>query len=112
MYTRLGIGKEAGAIIRRLRGEAVSQGALALRAGTSQSYISRLEAGEINPTVEQIDHLLNCLGYRLKLEPEPLTQRSDPASYAEQLAMSPEERMQSAAAIQNTVVELRSALAG
>lgn len=111
MDTTRGIGEETGALIRRLRGDSVSQGALAVRAGTSQSYISRLEAGQINPTVQQIDHLLNCLGYRLAIEPAPLERRTDPAAYAEQLAMTPEERMASAAAIHNTIVELKSGLA-
>lgn len=107
-----GISEEVGALIKRLRGNHVSQGALALRAATSQSYISRLEAGEINPTVARVGHLLNCLGYQLSIEAKPLATRTDPASYAEQLAMTSEERIQSAAAIHNALIELRAEAKG
>jgi transcriptional regulator with XRE-family HTH domain len=107
MDTTDGMAREAGRIIRALRGSSISQAALALRAQTSQSYVSRLEAGGVNPTIEQLEHLLNCLGYRLKIEAEPLSRRGDPIAYAQQLAMTAEERIASAAAIHNTILELR-----
>jgi predicted transcriptional regulator len=88
----------------------VSQRALAIRARTSQSYISRVEAGSVTPTLGQAEHLVNCLGYRLLIEPEPLPSRRDPAARAEQLAMTPEERMQSAANLHNAMVELRASI--
>jgi transcriptional regulator with XRE-family HTH domain len=91
-----------------VRGDRVSQRALAIRAGTSQSYVSRVEAGGVQPTLGQAERLLNCLGYQLTLDLEPLPSRSDPHGLPAQLAMTAEERMQSAAAIHNAVVELRS----
>jgi len=95
-----------GKLLARLRGP-VSQGALAVRGGTSQSYVSRVESGQVQPTLAQAEHLLNCLGYTLDMQAKPMSQRSDPYGLPAQLAMSAEERMQSAAAIHNTMIELR-----
>lgn len=61
----------------------------------------------MQPTIAQAEHLLRCLGYQLKLELEPLAGRSDRAGLPDQLVMSAEERMQSAAALHNAMVELR-----
>jgi transcriptional regulator with XRE-family HTH domain len=99
-----------GKVLRELRGERVSQRSLAIRAGTSQSYISRVEAGDITPTLATAEHLLNCLGYRLPLRPERLPSRSDPAAFADQLSMTAEERMQSAAALHNAAAEMKAGL--
>jgi transcriptional regulator with XRE-family HTH domain len=99
-----------GSVLRALRGSRVSQSALAVRAKTSQSYVSRVEAGTVVPTLEAAEHLVNCLGYRLRVEPEPLPSRSDPAARAEQLAMTPEERMRSAANLHNAIAELRASV--
>jgi predicted transcriptional regulator len=85
---------------------------LALRAATSQSYVSRVEAGEVIPTLGQAERLMNCLGYRLRVQLEPLPRRSDPSALVEQLAMSAEERMQSAAALHNAMAEMRAGLGG
>jgi transcriptional regulator with XRE-family HTH domain len=101
-----------GSVLRGLRGDRVSQRALAIRAQTSQSYISRVESGDVIPTIEQAERLVNCLGYRLRVEAEPLPRRSDPAARAEQLAMTPQERVQSAANLHNAMRELRSSVDG
>jgi transcriptional regulator with XRE-family HTH domain len=98
---------DVGTLISRLRGDRVSQRALAVRAGTSQSYLSRVEAGAVQPTLAQAERLLNCLGYTLKIHLEPLPRRSDPYGLPDQLAMTAEERLQSAAALHNATVELR-----
>lgn len=98
---------EVGKLIVRLRGDRVSQRALAVRAGTSQSYISRVESGAVQPTLAQAERLLSCLGYRLRVQAEPLPRRFDPDALPAQLAMTAEERMQSAAALHNAMVELR-----
>jgi transcriptional regulator with XRE-family HTH domain len=99
-----------GELLRRLREGRLSQGALALRAATSQSYVSRVEAGEVIPTVEQAEHLMNCLGYQLRMRVEPLPRRSDRGALVDQLAMSPQERMQSAAALHNVMAEMKASL--
>lgn len=97
-------------LLRQLRTNRVSQRALALRAGTSQSYVSRVESGAIVPTIAQAERLLNCLGYSLRIEAQPLPARSDPGSLPDQLAMSAEERMASAASLHNAMVELKAGL--
>lgn len=99
-----------GQLLRGLREGRLSQGALALRAATSQSYISRVEAGEVIPTLGQAERLMNCLGYQLRVRAEPLPRRSDSGALAEQLAMSAEERMQSAATLHNAMVEMKAGL--
>jgi len=101
-----------GGLLRRLREGRLSQRALALRAGTSQSYISRVESGEVLPTLTQAERLLNCLGYDLRVQVNPLPRRSDRGALADQLAMSPQERMQSAAALHNAMAEMRAGLSG
>ncbi|MGH2801072.1 MAG: helix-turn-helix domain-containing protein [Thermoleophilaceae bacterium] len=97
-------------MLRRLRAGRLSQAELAVRAATSQSYLSRVEAGDVAPTLQQAEHLLNCLGYRLRVEVEPLARRSDPGSLPDQLAMTAEERLQSAAALHNAMAEMRAGL--
>ncbi len=101
-----------GGLLRRLRGGRLSQEALAVRAGTSQSYVSRVEAGEVMPTLGQAERLMNCLGYELRVQAKPLLRRSDRGALAGQLAMSPQERMQSAAALHNAMAEMRAGLSG
>ena len=101
-----------GELLRRLRTGRLSQEALAVRAATSQSYVSRVEAGEVLPTLGQAKHLLHCLGYELRLNVEPLPRRSDREALIDQLAMSPEERMQSAAALHNVMAEMKAASNG
>ncbi len=96
-----------GRLLARLRGDRVTQRALAIRVGTSQSYVSRVEAGTVHPTLAQAERLLNCLGYELNLQPAAMPRRSDRHGLPAQLAMTAEERMQSAAALNNTVAELR-----
>ncbi|HWY17566.1 MAG TPA: helix-turn-helix transcriptional regulator [Solirubrobacteraceae bacterium] len=99
-----------GLLLRELREGKLSQGGLAVRAATSQSYVSRVEAGEVTPTLGQAERLVNCLGYRLWVQVEPLPRRSDPGALVEQLAMSAEERMQSAAALHNAIAEMKAGL--
>jgi predicted transcriptional regulator len=106
-------GKDSfGELLRRLRTDCLSQSALALRAATSQSYISRVEAGEVLPTLGQAEHLVNCLGYELRVQVEPLPRRSDRWAMVDQLAMSPEERIQSAAALHNAMAEMKAGSSG
>jgi transcriptional regulator with XRE-family HTH domain len=106
MNTRAGM-NGFGAMLAQLRGKRVSQGVLALRAGTSQSYVSRVEAGRVQPSLAQAQRLLHALGYEMKIEPKPMRVRSDPAGRPAQLAMSAEERFESAAAMGNLAAELR-----
>lgn len=109
MHVSSGIGEGFGALLRELRGP-VSQRELAVRAGTSQSYLSRVESGEVVPSLSQAEHLANCLGYGLRVELEPLARRSDPDGLPDQLAMTAEERMESAANLHNAMQQMTAAM--
>lgn len=70
-------------LLRRTRErQGVTQAALAIRAGTSQSYVSRVESGAVTPTLARAAHLLRCLGHELDLEARPMPMR-DPEGMPE-----------------------------
>ncbi len=58
--------------------QGISQRRLALRAGTSQDAISRIERGVESPTVERLAKLLLVLGERLELNAAPLAETVGP----------------------------------
>ncbi len=63
----------AATLLREARARhGISQRRLALRAGTSQDAISRIERGVESPTLERLTHLLMVLGERLELSAVPL----------------------------------------
>ncbi|HEX9967030.1 MAG TPA: helix-turn-helix transcriptional regulator [Solirubrobacterales bacterium] len=76
---------------RRRRG--ISQKSLALRAGTDQAAISRIERGEISPTVETVERLLAAMGECLVMGSEPVERHHDPLHVRASLNRSPEERL-------------------
>lgn len=83
-----------GEIVRQTRQRhAVSQRVLALRASTDQAAISRIERGEISPSVETVERLLAAMGERLALESTPLERNYDPLHMRATLQRSPEERL-------------------
>jgi transcriptional regulator with XRE-family HTH domain len=60
-----------GELIRDARRRhGLSQRRLALRAGTSQAWISRVERGEVSPSIESLDRLLLVMGESLRLDVE------------------------------------------
>jgi transcriptional regulator with XRE-family HTH domain len=64
---------EAGALLRERRlAHGLSQSEFAIRAGTRQATISRIENGHEIPTVQRLDQLLTALGERLELRAVPL----------------------------------------
>jgi hypothetical protein len=64
---------DPGKIVRERRlANGLTQTQLALRAGSTQAAISRLERGELSPTIETIDRLLAVMGE----EAEILVRRS------------------------------------
>ena len=85
---------EAGELIRRSRKRhGLSQRRLALRAGTDQAAISRIERGETSPTIETLERLLAAMGERLSIQPEPLDREYDPLHMRATLERTPEERL-------------------
>lgn len=83
-----------GALIRERRlAHGLSQAQLALRAGTTQAAISRLEHDQLSPTVETLEGLLMVLGEAAVLgfaREEPPFDRSHLRAA---MARSPEERL-------------------
>jgi transcriptional regulator with XRE-family HTH domain len=70
---------------------------LAVRAGTSQDAISRIERGVEAPTFERFAQLMLAMGERIALGLEPLESKAPAAELAAAGAMTPEERLREAA---------------
>lgn len=68
----------------------LSQAQLALRAGTDQAAVSRIERGEVSPTIETVERLLAAMGERLEVEAKPIPREYDPLHLQASLRRSPE----------------------
>ncbi len=71
----------------------ISQRRLALRAGTSQDAISRIERGVESPTLERLSNLLMALGERLELQSVPIGETDQGSA----VPLTPNERLREAA---------------
>jgi transcriptional regulator with XRE-family HTH domain len=78
---------------RRRRG--LSQRRLALRAGTTQAWISAIERETAQPTVEMLRRLLLVMGEELVLDARPLRSDADhdPVGSAAARRLTPDERI-------------------
>ena len=95
----------ASALLREARErQGVSQRRLALRAGTSQDAISRIERGVESPTVERLAKLLLVLGERLELHAAPLAEAEGPVE-----TLTASERLREAASWNLVASELEIA---
>lgn len=84
-----------GQVIRQRRlAHGLTQAQLALRAGTTQTALSRLERGEISPTFATLERLLFVLGEEAALRVVPLEGDHDAAHLADLHARSPSERLE------------------
>lgn len=84
----------ASVLVREARARnGISQRRLALRAGTSQDAISRIERGVESPTLERLARLLMVLGERLELDTVPLAEAGDDVGPR----LTPHERLREAA---------------
>lgn len=85
---------QAGELIRRTRERhGLSQAQLAVRAGTTQTAISRLERGQRSPTVQTLRRLLVVMGEDLILGTDPLEARHDAAHLRAERTLSPAQRL-------------------
>ena len=85
---------DPGQLIREARKRhGLSQQSLARRVGTRQSAVSRLERGEVSPTVETLNLMLNAMGERLEIGGAPLERDYDPLHRKAQAERTPEERL-------------------
>lgn len=83
---------------------------MALRAGTSQDAISRIERGAETPTVERFAQILLAMGENLRIDTEPLETPVPSADLAFAATMTPSERLREAASWNRVASQL--ALAG
>ena len=92
-------GMDSGAVLRDWRKRAgLSQTQLALRTGTHQSVIARIERRGVRPTVDTLDRLLRACGASLEATPAPSTMGMvDAAEMRHLLARPPLHRIASAA---------------
>jgi len=85
---------DAGELIRRTRERhGISQRSLALRTGTDQAAVSRIERGEVSPSVDTVERLLAAMGEGLGLEAVPFARDYDPVHLRATLERSPAERL-------------------
>jgi transcriptional regulator with XRE-family HTH domain len=89
----------------RIRHE-VSQEQLAVRAGTTQSAISRIESGRISPSVKTLCELLHLLGEDLVLSTEPRDWGIDRGQVRERLRLTPQQRLDHSLAFAEQMIEL------
>jgi transcriptional regulator with XRE-family HTH domain len=88
----------------------LSQRRLALRAGTSQSAIARIERGDEEVTWPRLRGLMSAMGEEPVLSARPLASRYDAADLLRDRRMSPESRLTNGIAFNELATEL--ALAG
>ena len=90
---------DAGRFIRERRlSNGLTQAQLALRAGSTQAAISRLERGELSPTVDTIERLLAVMGEEAEMVAGRRPLDCDPARLRALRTRPPAERMAQAMA--------------
>ena len=100
----------AGELLREARRRhGLSQRQLAARARTSQAAVSRIERGVVAPTVTTLAELLRLMSEELILAAEPFDWGHDRTLIEINLARTPAERIDAAAATAGLVLELRGA---
>jgi transcriptional regulator with XRE-family HTH domain len=83
----------------------LSQKRLAIRAGTTQSAISRIESDRVSPSVDTLSGLLHLLGEDLEIGFAPRNWGIDETQVYERLLHTPEERVDFGAAFANTLID-------
>lgn len=82
---------------------------MAIRAGTTQSAISRIERDRVSPTVETLRSLLRLLGEDLVLEAAERDTGVDRGQVRERFRLTPEGRVDHGLAFADLVIETRKA---
>jgi uncharacterized protein len=96
-------------IQRTRRRHGISQRASALRAGTDQAAISRIEGGRVSPSVETVERLLAAMGERLTLGAAPIEYEHDPVHLRAALERTPAERLELAISWNRLAADLTEA---
>lgn len=101
---------DPGCALRQARESlGLSQRRLAVRAGTSQDAISRIERGVESPTLERFAQLMLVMGQRPVLAMEPLEGGVSGAKLVAAAAMTPADRLREAANWNRMASQLASA---
>jgi transcriptional regulator with XRE-family HTH domain len=87
----------------------LSQRRLALRAGTTQAAVSRIERGVVSPTFATLRELMVAMGEEPVLSARRLPTDWDPVHMASTLARTPEERLELALSWNRLAVGLATA---
>lgn len=99
--------RSPGQLLREARERhGVSQQRLAVRAGTTQSAISRIESDRVSPSVETLRELLFLVGEDLTLSSNPRDWGIDRSLVRERLKRTPEERVGYAIAFADQVIAI------
>jgi transcriptional regulator with XRE-family HTH domain len=107
----MGVSKTPGQLLRETRRRhGVSQARLAIRAGTTQSVISRIESDRISPTIETLRSLLHLLGEDLELEVRARDSGIDRDLIRSNLTHPPSERVRRGLAFADFVRRNRGAV--
>jgi uncharacterized protein len=96
-------------IRKRRRDLGLTQRALAVRAGTTQAAVSRIERALTTPTWQTVRALLLAMGYEPELGTRRLQGRWDPAHLDASRARTPSERMQLAMSANRLAGRMRAA---
>lgn len=103
-----GVEQTPGQLLRDARRRnRVSQARLAIRAGTTQSAISRIEQDHVSPTVETLAGLLHVLGEDLALDAHERDSGVDRSMIRERFELSPEERVEYGRAFTDQLIKAR-----
>ena len=84
----------------------LSQERLAIRAGTTQSAISRIEQERGSPTIRTLEELLHMMGEDLVLTSEARDSGIDRTQVTERLRMGEGERLDYGVAFADQVIEM------
>jgi len=98
---------DAAHLVKQARtARGISQRRLAVRAGTSQAFVCRIELGRVSPTVETLRRLLLVLGEDLVLDTRRIGGEDRPPTEPPP-ASSMEERLARGLAFSSFAAELR-----
>jgi transcriptional regulator with XRE-family HTH domain len=102
-----------GSLVREARRRhRLGQSELAIRLGTSQPAISRIERDQVSPTIETLERILNAMGETLRVsmlalgEPLPGGSNQSIAELRADYRLSAEERLAQAAQLSEIATEL------
>jgi transcriptional regulator with XRE-family HTH domain len=101
----------AGEFLRTVRKQhGLSQAALARRARTTQKQVSRIERGDISPSVATVARLLAAMGERLELRAMPGARdnRTDAELRADYSELSATERIAQTSALSRALTGIAS----